>query len=310
MNEVPLIVGAGFAGLLAAHAWPTATVIDAAPGPMAAHKALLRFRSEAAARLTGVTFRKVMVRKGIFYGQNFVAPNIALCNQYARKTIGLFQDRSVWNMDPVERYVAPESWYEQLLEAVGSRIKWGLPHNVEFGLPLTVSTAPMPVNLQTYQLAQWSAESRQQIEFRRSPIRVKRWRIPNCDVHQTVYFPSLETAIYRASITGSLLIIEEAGGFAPEPHPLLWAERAFGIDPESVELLDATEQKYGKVDELPAALRKSILFELTSKCNLYSLGRFATWRNILLDDVVDDIAVIKRLMNARHPYDLSKFASR
>lgn len=303
MNQVPLIVGAGFAGLLAAHAWPTATVIDAAPGPAAAHKALLRFRSDAAAKLTGTEFRKVMVRKGIFDGDQFVAPNIALCNQYARKTIGLLQDRSIWNIDSVERYVAPESWYEQLLEAVGSRIKWGLPNDVEFGLPLTVSTAPMPVNLKTYRLAQ-------QIEFRRSAIRVKRWRIPNCDVYQTVYFPSPHTGIYRISITGSLLIVEESTRPIEDEHPLFWVERAFGIDPESVEPLDSTEQKYGKVDELPAPLRKAVMFELTSKCNLYSLGRFATWRNILLDDVVDDIAVIKRLINAQHPYDLSKYASR
>lgn len=309
MNQVPLIVGAGFAGLLAAHAWPTAVVIDAAPGPMAAHKALLRFRSDAAARLTGTEFRKVMVRKGIFDGEKFVAPNIALCNQYARKTIGLLQDRSIWNIDSVERYVAPESWYEQLLAAVGSRINWGLPHDA-LGLPLTVSTAPMPVNLKTYQLAQWSADSSHQIEFRRAAIRVKRWRIPNCDVHQTVYFPGPYTAVYRASITGSLLIVEESTRYSDDHQALGWVERAFGIDPESVEPLDSTEQKYGKVDEISAPLRKALLFELTSKCNLYSLGRFATWRNILLDDVVDDIAVIKRLINAQHPYDLRKYASR
>jgi hypothetical protein len=33
------------------------------------------------------------------------------------------------------------------------------------------------------------------------------------------------------------------------------------------------------------------------------IGRFATWRNILLDDVVDDIAVIKRLMRHGGAYD-------
>jgi len=32
--------------------------------------------------------------------------------------------------------------------------------------------------------------------------------------------------------------------------------------------------------------------------NVYSLGRYATWRNILLDDVYHDINVIKQLMDS------------
>jgi hypothetical protein len=51
------------------------------------------------------------------------------------------------------------------------------------------------------------------------------------------------------------------------------------------------------------------LFRLTHERNIYSLGRFATWRNILLDDVVDDIAAIKKLLKANSAYDIRRAAA-
>ncbi len=130
-------------------------------------------------------------------------------------------------------------------------------------------------------------------ELKRAPIRVRRWRVPNADVFQTIYFPDPETPVYRASITGSLLIIEEVASRSEESAPLSLVEDAFGINAETLEPLGQSEQSYGKVDELPALTRKRLLYELTCRHGIYSLGRFATWRNILLDDVVDDIVVIK-----------------
>jgi hypothetical protein len=46
------------------------------------------------------------------------------------------------------------------------------------------------------------------LEFQRAPIHVARYRVPKCAVYQTVYFPRPETSVYRASITGDLLIVE------------------------------------------------------------------------------------------------------
>ena len=63
------------------------------------------------------------------------------------------------------------------------------------------------------------------------------------------------------------------------------------------------EQRFGKIEPIADDERKSLLFRITHEHGVYSLGRFATWRNILLDDVVDDIVAIKRLARAA-PYEI------
>ena len=297
------IVGAGLAGLIAGHAWPQAKIFEAAPEPTSTHKAVLRFRSDAVSRITGIEFRKVLVRKGIFSRGQFVAPNIALANTYAQKVLGferLVGDRSIWNLEPVERFVAPEDFHEQMVDAMRGRIEYGRAFEFDRNRTPVVSTAPLPVVLKAVNLNPY-------IDFVRAPITVQRWRIHNCDVFQTVYFPDLESNLYRASITGNMLIAEYAGEADRQPEPLL--ERAFGISLGAfAEDKGVVEQRYGKIVDIPAAVRKQLLFDLTLKHNVYSLGRFATYRNILLDSVVDDITVIKKLLKANSSYELRQLA--
>lgn len=73
--------------------------------------------------------------------------------------------------------------------------------------------------------------------------------------------------------------------------------RIFGIDTAHT-FIDAKVQKYGKIVNVPAARRRSLLRKLTERGGVYSLGRFATWRNVLLDDVANDIEVIRRLIDS------------
>lgn len=290
-----IIVGAGLAGLVSAHAWPQATVLEASPEPSQMHQALLRFRSDVVARLTGIEFREVTVRKGIFFNGEFRSPTIALANFYSLKCLdALIADRSIWNLEPAKRYIAPESLYEQLVESVGSRLNWATPF--DFDRP-AISTAPLDATCVALGIDTKGAQ------FKRAPILVQRFRIPASDVFQTVYFPSLDHSVYRASITGSMLIVEHAYA---QPHGA-WEEdvrAAFSVF--TMAPLGTVKQTFGKIAPIDDSVRKRILFDLTHQHRIYSLGRFATWRNILLDDVVDDIAVIKRLMRSAHDYDVHK----
>ena len=53
-------------------------------------------------------------------------------------------------------------------------------------------------------------------------------------------------------------------------------------------------------------IRKDFIYTLTEKYNIFSVGRFATWRQLLLDDVVNDISVIERLIASNSNYNFRK----
>lgn len=200
---------------------------------------------------------------------------------------GLFGERSIWSLEPVKRFIAPETLYQQLIESVGSRISWGV--DCDFKTGVIINTAPLPVVLSAL------GKGLDGVEFKRESITVKRFRVPRCDVYQTVYFPTSTHSMYRASITGDLLICEFAGEIVGDWQDDL--EKAFSL-PSSYTELDETTQRYGKIAPIDAAQRKQIIYLLTRDHGIYSIGRFATWRNILLDDVVSDAIAVKSLMTA------------
>lgn len=281
-----MIIGAGYSGLIAAHIFPSTEIVESRPEPSTAHKALLRFRTSKVADVTGIPFTAVTVRKGIWSGGAFRAPTIALANAYSIKVVGRLVERSIWNLAPVTRYIAPENFYEQLLEATRNRIHWSTSAQFCAG---DINTAPLPVALDAVGIEADDA-------FDHAGIFVIRYRIPSADVHQTVYFPDATHSLYRASITKDLLICEflgEPGG--PWESDLM---QAFNLSTVAFDRVDEDWQRYGKILPLPDDRRKQLVGQLTDEHEIFSLGRFATWRNILLDDVVEDAAVIKRLMHA------------
>lgn len=292
------IYGAGLAGLLAACAWQRAEVWEANPRPRyTGHRALLRFRSPAVGDAVGIQFRKVHVHKEIWGEFGPARPTIALANAYSMKVIGRLADRSIWSLDPVDRWVAPADFIEQLIDRVGDRIHWGkavTARDLKRPGP-AISTLPMPTLVGMLRLGaieKFTASSRD--------ITVERWRVPGADVYQTIYFPSQETTLYRASITGDLLTAEYVG----QPDDA-WFLEAFGLVRSDVEFIDVAPQKNGKLAEIDDQWRKQFIFWLTQTYGIYSLGRFGTWRNILLDDVLKDIDVIKKL-DAGSAYDHAK----
>lgn len=299
-----MIVGAGLAGLIAAHIFPNLPLVDARPEPTMGHNALLRFRSSVVGDVTGQEFRPVTVRKAIWAGSAVQQPSIRLANLYSMKVVGRLANRSIWDLEPVTRWIAPPDFHDRLVESVGDRVTWGELFDFTLaGDEPTISTAPMPTVL-----AQLGIDPG--VEFVHAPIKVRRYRVDGADVHQTIYFPGPETQLYRASITGDLLICEfvtESNGLFLEGHDetddsfLLrnHVAPAFGISANQLEPLPAVDhQRYGKIIPIPTAARKSLLRLLTERHGIYSLGRFATFRNILLDDVVQDANIIKRLIAA------------
>ena len=280
-----IILGAGLAGLLAGTQFQTATLLEQQPESTVTHKAVLRFRSAAVGEAVGVDFKQVTVRKGIWAGGQFRAPTIQLANWYAMKVTGKLLDRSIWNLESVDRFIAPEDFIYQLYDRCRGRIEWNTtvtslpPGPVISTLPMSVMATLVP--------------DPQAPPFRYERIIVHRWRLADAAIYQTVYFPEPDTTLYRVSITGDLVIAEYIG---QKDAFDFWP--AFGLADVPVQIIDATQQRFGKITPIDDRWRKGYMFRLTAQHQVYSLGRFATWRNILLDDVLHDLTVIKRLLQS------------
>lgn len=287
-----LIVGGGLSGLIAAHMWPRAKVVEAAQESDAeTHRALLRFRSPVVGEVTGIPFKPVEVNKEIYYARRRVTPSIAMANRYALKVTGRLMPRSIWNLTPATRYVAPPDFVERLKSGLAFRVEYGTPYDFKqkSDEPI-VSTVPLGVTLK-------ALGYKTDMAFNRRSITVRRFKLRGSEVYQTIYYPTDDHTMYRASITGDILICEFIG--PPSGAWTLDVISSFGLAGNEFlanEEGNETDQKYGKIVPVEERRRRAALLKLTTEHDIYSLGRFGTWRNILLDDIVKDVNVIDSLI--------------
>ena len=301
------IVGAGMAGLLAAEIFrgESVTVTDAQASLPDNHGALLRFRSDAVARETKQDFQRVVVTKGVKVRREVRnVATITAINQYAHKVSGTIAERSIMNLDPVARYIAPDDFLARL--AGNKKIYFNEPwtandfKSLSRASPPVISTVPMPMMMKLVgwdvpeDAFQWRAIYSVTGTLTRIPV----------NVFQTIYYPDPALPFYRASITGNRLIIEYLTDIPPD---LGWVGKVledFGIPlaARGVDNLGYKRQSYGKLVRADEAMRREFILAMTDQYNLYSVGRFATWRQILLDDVVQDIHLVRRMIMERSHY--------
>lgn len=290
-----LILGAGLNGCLAAYRFKDAEIHEYLNTP-SVHKAVLRFRSDAVSDLTGIPFKRVEVQKGIVVDGNFVQPNIKLSNLYARKVSGMAIPRSINNLEPSVRWIAPQDFHARMLTNLRDRIKVGSTYTPsKFDEPV-ISTIPLPVLCQ--KLGIDNPISQQEKE---KPIHVLTIEFESADVYQTIYYPEHNTQIYRASMTGTMLIIESTSPITSRDAMKIIND--FGLYGMTHTFGDRVIQEFGKFVPLNNTKRKKLMCELTKDFGVYSLGRHATWRKLMLDDTPHDLDVIQRLIEVDE-YDI------
>ena len=299
------IFGAGLAGLLAGNMMRSfKPIVNEAQSELPNnHGALLRFRTDKVGTACAIPFKKVRVQKAIKYdGKVITEPNLFLSNLYSQKVTGSVLSRSINNLEPSNRYIAP--WELISMMSENCNIKYDSMLDIkaikfmEHKVPM-ISTIPMPALMK---IVGWQDAP----EFPHQKIWTQKATIqsPDCDVYQTIYYPDPLVPYYRVSLIGNVVVSE----FVKEPemdigpHIMEVMIDDFGIQPYKINNMKQSFQIFGKIRPIDEDLRKQFIFEMTSKYGIYSLGRFATWRQLLLDDVVEDCQHIEKFIRSSSDY--------
>lgn len=287
------ILGAGLSGLIAGVLNQNAFILEPF-SDRKSHQALLRFRTPDIGIAVGIPFKEVVVYKGIWdLGPVPLSPKYI--TQYARKVSDKITARSIQHLTPETRWIAPVDFQEQLKEICTGRIEYDC--DIEsapiFPDPI-ISTLPMNV------VAKWlNIPDPLKRDFYApviKPIYVSRYNIENCDIYMTTYHPTFTSSMYRSSISGETLIIESTEKITNLEVEV--ALSSLGLNGSIISNeVENFEQPNGKMTAIDEDVRKAFILKLTLEQGIYSLGRFAIWKNIVLDDVYKDILRIKAFMN-------------
>lgn len=284
------IFGAGLSGLIAGIANPKAQIYERSKFGEQGHQALLRFRDMSVSNMTGIKFKKVKVIKSIWFEGRERQPSPRLVAMYSHKNTGHYANRSIMNIETVERYIAPDNFQELLVKECKERIFYGYTvskggfhceEDIISTLPLSFNASMLGYDFDTSR--------------NKSVIYVTRIAVEECDMYSTVYYPDKKLSIYRASITGETLIIESKGLIEENEISIVMDSMGLSYSNCSV-ILDNHIQPMGKLSEVNDSERRMMIYKMSHDHGVFSLGRFALHKNILLDDVAKDIRVIKSMM--------------
>ena len=301
-----IIFGAGLlAGNILRNFNPT--IWEAQSGLPNNHDALLRFRTDRVGTSCAIPFQKVDVNKAIKYGNKLsTVPNLFLSNLYSQKVTGGVWPRSINNLSPASRYIAPLDLISQMSE--GCDVVYDLSLSGEFleehrafdtDVPI-ISTIPMPALMK---MVGWDEIP----DFKSQKIWTQRATIdfPECGVYQTIYYPDKLLSHYRASVIGQTVIVESIREPQQDPGQVIMEilRDDFGIEAKRLTDIHSGVQRYGKIMPIDEGTRQKFIFEMTTRYNLYSVGRFATWRQLLLDDIVEDIQKVEKFIRGKSDYN-------
>jgi hypothetical protein len=304
-----MIVGAGMSGLLAANMLirKKPYIIEAQEQLPNNHSAVLRFRSSVVGDVLGIPFREVQMIKAPVPWRNPVSDSLA----YSYKCTGEYRsDRSITSgLVSETRYIAPTNLIERMAEGVS------IKYDTEFVTPRhnnsepIISTLPMPVLMNILQYTDIIPR------FTYTEGYNIKARIKDCDAFISLLVPDPKVPFSRVSITGDELIIEIPKITKEVQLPELLVSYAvevlLGMDAHNVTDVTVHKQSYEKITPIDDDERKRFIAWATDHHNVYSLGRYATWRpNLLLDDLVKDIRKIEVWIRKPDIYSMRKYRNK
>jgi hypothetical protein len=310
-----VILGAGLSGTIAAGALASFSpkVFEAkkkSKSGVSDHHAVMRMRTPDIAKYIGMPTRKITVQKeAVYFAMPYDKCNIRMNNAYSWKVYKNIDTRSISQLGTVERYLIegeiapPNAEYRCKAvkianRSVGIETGDGSIKGVEFDV--LISTIPL-LSLLNIVYSQEEIENVRHV-FQSRPITVAKSRVAiDSKVHQTIYFPGVETAknCYRATLEGQTLLMESMGGWEPNERGAIL--NCFGLEENQVGPTEVYKQEHGKIKCINDDVRRAVIMDLTERFGIYSFGRFAVWRSLRADQLVGDI---ERIVNMTRASDI------
>jgi len=307
------IIGAGISGLIAEGAFSkipgsATTIFDPKhdSDPLSEHKAVMRLRDTRIIDYVNCKIDKVKVYKAVYHnGKLYDKPNLLLNNMYSLKVYDSLSERSLSTLGIVDRYTISNITRQGMSTRMVSVVHDIYDKQIHFDktssqqYDICISTIPM---FKCLDLVGKSPDD-YGVKFSWTPIFVTKMKLSiESDVHQTVYFTDQSEEVpYRITIEGNSVIAEAAFTFDIDSiYDCL--RSAFGISYSEVdeESIMTSTQNMGKLEPISDDIRRKIMMDLTDEFNVYSFGRFATWRPLRIDQTLDDIEKIKMLVRIKH----------
>ena len=300
-----IIIGAGYAGLLAGVMLPGSVILEKGANPAENHKGLLRFSNEAFSKAIEIPFRQTSVLKAIDRFRNPVADAMF----YSQKTTGSLHMRSIAGIDGesvrVNRWLPPDNLWCRMATKAGKIVFGvdGLLFSATYKKPI-ISTVPMPVLMDA--LAWPNIEP-----FRFRNGHTIALDVPGADAYFSLYIPAPGNPASRVSMTGSRLVIE-----IPDHDNCMTDEFLnttvqnvcfmIGVDFNSLSGMDVDLRRNHILKILPydEEDRRRFIRWASEEHGIYSLGRYATWRpGLVLDALPKDVRAIKALITTDSQLD-------
>ena len=311
MSQQANIIGAGLAGLLAGVMLRDRAnvIVEKQSGLPNNHTAVMRFRSLAVSDATNIPFAKVNVAWAVdFKGSNHIN-DLTLAMKYSYDCTGRYDPTSrsiarfLPNLHIGERYISPPGLPGLLFDKLTADILFGSAsrgHFNDLDLPPgpIISTIPMDI------LGRMLGYKFKSTFQSKSGFNVS-CKVPDLNCYATLYLP-LRYLYKRISITGDTVVAES---YRADTHENNFHEDGlsdvmrsglglYHIDfNQKLEDFVVHRQRYAKIVPIDETERRQFIRWATRKYNIYSLGRFATWRpGLLLDDIVKDVRVITNMI--------------
>lgn len=327
------ILGAGWAGMIAAEFWPTAQIYERDPQAATltgTTGAFIRCRNPNAAMILQAPCRNVAVHRAVANATWDTHTNVQPLDAalYARKTApcGVLSARSIHSCtsraamgNGAERYLLLPDDLVAARQRANTRVRYGATSGdvsevlcgATPAVPV-VSTLPLDLTLRHLGTNFRAPLRPERTTARGGFVLETELRACGVDFCWTVYVPSSNTEISRITITGGRAIVEvmppeggtEYGTDSIEAFAAHALFQLFNVMPE-----DIVQWNWHRVHKIAAtpeyvAWAHEVVYRLSVERGIYSLGRAATGRRgVTVDDLPQDCRVINKLLRARSACD-------